>query len=190
MNLRKILAAMLVLAMLLASVACLAETLKKGDFVNFKHSAYGYKTAGLEKKSNVMVRHGSIGKVESTKGKFAKVYLNSKLSLWFETSKLAKETKSKKVNVVFSAGGEGHSAVKGKPESYKTSCKKVLAKGKCHIRKEPCLDGKNLGAMQKGTTLQYLGKRCVDDRGVYWYKVKTLKGATGWVSSVYTKPVK
>lgn len=61
----------------------------------------------------------------------------------------------------------------------------VQSTGSVHIRKGPGLDYEELGAVQKGATLKYLGATETDARGVDWYKVE-YDGAEAWVSSKYS----
>ena len=181
-TLMKIVAAMLIAVMLLSTVA-FAES-----FVKFTSNGIGYKKAGSGK-TGIIIKKGSVAVVEKKGDAWTRVTLDQNTSLWFKNDCL-KKTKDSGA-IIYAAGGKGKSNVYegAEPESYKKSCKKVLASGKCNIRKEPCLSGKSLGTLKKGKALKYLGVRRVDSRGVYWYKVD-FKGNTAWVSSVYTKPVK
>lgn len=173
---------MLVLVMLL-SAAALAET-----YVKFTGNARGYKSAG-GKKTDVVIKKGSISMAEDGIGKkWTKVFVDEENELWV-LSKYLKKTGSDETRIMYVSGGSGRSTYDEEEgiSAYKTGKKYVYATGKCNIRKSPSLKGKRLGSFKKGTTLKYQGKRAQDDRGVYWYKVKTQSGKTGWVSEVYTK---
>ena len=61
----------------------------------------------------------------------------------------------------------------------------VQTTGSVHIRKGPGLDQEELGAVEKGTTLKYLGATETDERGVDWYKV-AYEDTEAWVSSKYS----
>lgn len=179
---RKLIAALLVLAMLL-SAAALAET-----YVKFTNNARGYKKAGSGK-TNVVIKKGSVSCAEDGLGrKWTKVYVDEENELWFKTKNL-KKTKSDETKIMYYAGGNGRSTYDDDEgvHRYKTGKKYVYATGKCNVRKSPGLDGKSLGTLKKGAKLRYLGRRAVDDRGVHWYKVKTANGKTGWVSEAFTK---
>lgn len=178
------------IATLLIAVMILSTTAFATTYVKFTKNAVGYTKPGSGK-TETIVRKGSVSSIETTKNGWTKVILGQKNALWFKSSCL-KTVENGKGTVVFSAGGNGLSSHNegDAPETYKAECKKVLASGKCSIRTQPCLSGKNIGTLKKGAELTYQGKRCVDSRGVYWYKVKTSKGDTAWVSSVYTAPVK
>ena len=65
---------------------------------------------------------------------------------------------------------------------------KIKATGNVHIRKKPNRKGEDMGCIDVGDTLTFLGERKTDERGVAWYKVK-FNGKTGWVSSKYSKIV-
>lgn len=178
---RKLVAAALALVMLL-SAAALAET-----YVKFTANARGYRKAG-SKKTDVVIKKGSISCADDGMGKkWTRVYVDEDTELWFRT-KYLKKTSSEDIKLKFVSGGAGRSTYDdGGIHSYKTGKKYVCATGKCNIRKSPGLDGKSLGTLKKGAKLKYLGKRAEDDRGVYWYKVRTGSGKSGWVSEVYAK---
>ena len=58
----------------------------------------------------------------------------------------------------------------------------VYAQGDLNVRSAPNLNGKSLGTVYEGSTLDYAGSASVDDRGVRWYQVY-YNDDTGWVSS-------
>ena len=100
-------------------------------------------------------------------------------------------------NIVISVGLFGHS---GDDEVWKEGTKEML--DNMHKRKIDMSDGIfviNVGgyigdstrseidyAIKNGKTVEYLGSKSTDERGVDWYYVK-YNGNTGWVSSKYTK---
>lgn len=65
---------------------------------------------------------------------------------------------------------------------------KVKATGNVHVRTKPNRKGEDLGILDMGEKVPFLGERKTDERGVAWYKVKFC-GRTGWVSSKYSKIV-
>lgn len=177
---KKMIALLLALAMLL-STAALAET-----FVKFRENARAYKSKGGGK-TQVVVKKGSVSYTEGRIGeKWTRVYVDDYSWMWFKSEHL-KKTDDDEQRVMFVSGGKDKSGTDGSASSYRTDRKYVYATGKCNIRKSPALNGRSLGTLRKGATLKYLGKRAEDDRGVYWYKVRTKSGKTGWVSEVYTK---
>ena len=63
---------------------------------------------------------------------------------------------------------------------------KIKATGNVHVRKGPGLDYAEMGVINKGSTVEFLGEVKYDNRKVGWYKVR-YKGKTGWISSKYSK---
>ena len=176
------------IAILLALVLLLSTTALADAYVKFTGNARCYKKPG-GKKTEVVIKKGSTSFAEDGIGKkWTKVFVDEDTDLWVK-SKYLKELSEESVKVRFVSGGKGRSTYDEDEgaHSYKTSKKYVYATGKCNIRKSPGLDGKSLGTLKKGGKLKYLGKRAMDDREVYWYKVRTKSGKTGWVSSTYAK---
>lgn len=64
----------------------------------------------------------------------------------------------------------------------------VKTTGNVHVRKGPGLDYAEMGTLEKGTLISYLGSTKKDERGVKWYKIN-YNGKVGWVSSKYSKLV-
>ena len=62
----------------------------------------------------------------------------------------------------------------------------VKTTGNVHVRKGPGLEYAEMGTLEKGTLISYLGASKKDERGVKWYKVN-FNGKVGWVSSKYSK---
>lgn len=60
----------------------------------------------------------------------------------------------------------------------------VVTTGDVNIRSGPGLTYDTLSSIGAGTTISYLGKTEIDDRGVSWFEV-TYSGVSGWVSSKY-----
>jgi len=67
----------------------------------------------------------------------------------------------------------------------KSAGQKIKATGNVRVRKGPGLDYAEMGIIDKGDTLTFLGEARYDNRGVAWYKVSYTK-KTGWVSSRYS----
>ena len=74
----------------------------------------------------------------------------------------------------------------GSSDSSKSDGTKLITTGSLNFRKEPNLKGELITSITKGKTLDYLGEKSTDERGVVWYKIK-YNGKTGWVSSKYSK---
>ena len=192
---KKILAAVLVLALAMSMVAALAATLKT-DYVQFKGSAYGYEKAG-SKKTKFIVKKGSVGMNLGSKGDWTLVCLGEDANgknhkdLWF-ASKYLKETDAESSRIIYAAGGSGRSYMRDYNYIPSLKGKKIKATGKCNIRKTASLYGKSLGVFKKDTKMTLTGDIGVDNRGVVWYGVKyswklgksDMKVA--WVSEEYT----
>lgn len=74
---------------------------------------------------------------------------------------------------------EGVTGGKGSANFVKTT-------GNVHVRKGPGLDYAEMGTVEKGAVISYLGEARKDERGVKWYKVN-YNGKVGWISSKYAK---
>ncbi len=62
----------------------------------------------------------------------------------------------------------------------------VEATGSANLRNGPGLGYKDIGTINKGTTLSYLNQFSIDERGVVWYKVH-YKNSSAWISSKYSE---
>jgi uncharacterized protein YgiM (DUF1202 family) len=60
--------------------------------------------------------------------------------------------------------------------------KRVVTTADCNLRKGPGMNYKVYVAVQKGSSMKYLGKTKKDSRGVKWYKI-SYYGKSLWVSS-------
>lgn len=60
----------------------------------------------------------------------------------------------------------------------------IIVNGDANVRSGPGLGYSILNTMFKGETATYLGSTSYDERGVLWYNV-SFEGDNGWVSSVY-----
>ena len=201
-NVQKLVAALLVLAMLLAaSVAALAEAKLEADAgAVFTATAWGYKQAKDGTRSKIAICKDSLVQVTklSKDGKWAKVMVDVEkdTELWFKAKYLVhwSEVEADDMKPIrFAAGGTNHSIVDDKAQEipYRKAYKKVQVKSgkKTNVRKSASLKGKTLGVVYGGQKLKYLGVRKIDSRGVFFYKVK-YKGKNAWISSEYTKVVK
>ena len=106
--------------------------------------------------------------------------------MWVKDSCIKTDKKAKKAKIAYSEGGSKHST-EGDTRKVKGYSTVYASKGKCNIRKKPCLSGKSLGTFKKGMRFDFTGKVSTDSRGVDWYSVRTDSGANAWVSSVYCK---
>ena len=181
LTMKKFLATLLLVAILVSSVAFAADLLK------FKKNAYLYEKPRCHKTSTV-IKKGSIAKgaasAKMTAGHFSMVKINGKK--FYVKSELVEVVKKGSEKIIYAAGGTQKSKEAGSEEKV-SGYKKVRATGKCNIRATASLQGKSLGTFKKGKWMTFKGVKKADDRGVYWYKIVTSKGVTGWVSEAYTK---
>lgn len=61
----------------------------------------------------------------------------------------------------------------------------VEATAQVNLRSGPGLNYKDIGTVNKGTTLTYLDQYSADGRGVTWYRVR-YKNSSAWISSMYS----
>ena len=174
---KKFLAALLLAAILVTSVAFAAN-------VQFTGSTHVYKYAGSHKLATV-IRKGSIAKKVGSCGKtWTQIQLTDKkgTKVWVK-SKYVKSTK-KDGNIIYSAGGAGYSTAgkKGPGMVAGWYIVNTFKKGqKTNIRAKANLSSKSLCTVKYGTKVYVLGPTQYDSRGVEWVKVK-YKGKTGWLS--------
>lgn len=213
MNMKKLIAALLVLTMLLSAVSCLA-TYYEGDMVYFKSSCYGYKSHNARHKTKTIVSKGSWSVcTDDQNGNWVPVAIHkdgsSLTDLWFNKKYLdslayypwivkgINEGNLPLIGIRYGSGGGGRSAVYVDPDTgkyvvldnYKEGLKHVEATGKCNIREFAGLTYKTFGTLKKGKTLKFKRYSIMDTRGVFWHAV-VYKGETRFVSSLYTKVVK
>ena len=214
-NVKKLIAALLVLTMVLAlaSTAVAACKIKVGDCVKFTKNTVAYKCKG-GKATSMVVRKGSYALVKRVCGDWVELYLDildDSVTRWFKTDNLKVSANGKKIAdgaylsiyVVYSEGGVGKSSellvfddkdstdefdyndIRISPDCYKH----VKATSKVWLHKE-CSLKKNYGvALHKDEKVKYRRKWGYDTRFVMFYGVK-YKGKCLWVSSEYSKLVK
>ena len=177
---KKFIAALLVLTMLVATVAFAT------DYVKFTGTATGYNKRGSGKTGTV-IKKGSVAEVNqwNSDKSWVQVILDSKTKLWFKAKYVKEDKSASAAKIVYAAGGTNRSEVGS--EIAMTGFTKVRATGKCNIRATASLRGKSLGTFKKGMRFDFTGKVSTDSRGVDWYSVRTDSGANAWVSSVYCK---
>ena len=190
-NMKKIMAALLVMTMLLglATTAFAATKFTDSDYALFKGSAYGYGKVtnnwGKDKKS-VCIRKGStLPAVGINKGDWTLLMVpankgNDAELMWFNT-KYLKVTDSP-IKVVFSSGGSNRSDVEDQMTDSKLAGKTLKITGKTNLRKTPSLKGKSQGVAKKGKKYKLTGEVGMDNLGVVYFQIKGGK----WVSAEYT----
>lgn len=194
-NMKKFLAALLVLTMVLAmssvAFAAKAKFTKKdiGTSVKFTGSLYGYDKHCAYKKSNVIVKKGSIAVIKSVYGKkWVELELteDGKVTKWFGVDKLKGVADEPLTRVIFGSGGAGISKPEGEisdvVKAYKN--KKVKTTGKVKMHKNPSLSGKKLLSVPKGKKVTLTGRVGMDNCGVLFFEAK-YKGQKGFISMGY-----
>ena len=207
-NLKKFVAALLVLTMVLATgsvaFASSAKFTKKDvdnyTWLKFDGSLYAFDKPKFSSKTNIIVKKGSAALLldVSKDGKWAELLLslytarNQTVTKWFRTDKLSiagnSSTDYKYGRVIFASGGSDMSdeflRLKKKIGQYTN--KTVVTTGKVNLRKTASLKGKSLGIVKKGEKVKLTGIVGMDWFGVVFFQVN-YKGKTYFVSGEYLK---
>ena len=213
-NIRKLVAALLVLSMVLALTGTAFAAAKftkadKGVYVKFTGNMYAYNKPSHSSKSKILVRKGSTALItnvsanqkwvrlkitpdvtEYDEKKDEDVVLSAGKEMWFGVDRLSRVTSERheSIHVTFSSGGSSLS--KEEERAYDPRLKKVgkvKITGKVNLRKKASLQGKSQGTVKKGTKLTLTGVLGMDTRGVIFFQVK-VKNRSGkyFVSEEYT----
>lgn len=205
-NLKKLVAALLALTFVLGmtSVAFAAPKFSKSDvesglFVKFTGTVYGYKSASTAKRSDIIIRKGSVGLLTKLSGtKWGKVIITDgemnatgkEKALWFKVDKLeeVEDQDTAYICCYFASGGDNMSLEsEGKPIKFKyLKGKKVKLSGNANLRKTASLKGKSCGVVRKGQKLTCTGLVDFDSRVVVFFQVKH-NGKKYYVSTQYLK---
>ena len=195
-NMKKFVAALLVLTMVLA-LCTTAFAYKEKEYFGvfqFKGSAWGYDKVTNQYgkgRSNICLRKGSIVYVEAQKGKWNKVWIPGRIGKpgeykWFNGDYM-KELKDYTGGSVYiyASGGSSRSEQQG-DVIYTKSLKglKVKTSGKVNLRKTASLKGKSLGTVKKGKKVRLTGNWGYDTRGIWFFEVKA-NGKKGFISEIY-----
>ena len=209
-SMKKIIAALLVLTMVLAlSGTAMAASIKVGDYVKFTKNGYAYDAPKSYKKTSgpeVIVRKGSTALVVATKGDYACLQVTPDTTVvfgveptyyWFKTDVLKVATKlvDQIIAVVFSNGGNGKSkpvfvtedaGVDQITPSYK---KHVKATAKVWMHRTPSLSNSYGKALHKDDVVKYRRVYGADTRGMIFWGIR-YNGKNLFVSGAYSKVVK
>ena len=203
-RMKKFVAALLVLtmALTLASTAFAASAkftkADKGAFVQFKKNLQAYTQHSTAKKSGIIVKKGSKGKIVDVYGsKWVKVQLTSasSASRWFQADKLEFAVMDEVDEVIaemlgwgvlFVSGGSGRSSELGTPYAPELKGKTVKTTGKVSMRKNASLKGGFVGSVPKGKKVTLTGNWGLDDRLVTFFEVK-YNGKKGFISEGYIR---
>jgi len=199
-HMRKLLAAMLVLVLVLSlGGTALAATVKftKGDtsaeklvFAKFQSDLRGYTGHNTSRRSNVVILKGSLAQVVGVYGtSWVKLRLvtscnvdHPDLNMWFRTYHLKRVEDPDFVlepyhapryhsKVTFKDGGSGHTWQKDVNTDPKLVGRRVKVTGKVNLRKSASLAGKSCGVVRKGEKVTLNGKVGIDCRDVVFFGV-------------------
>ena len=192
---KKFVSVLLVLTMVLAlaGTAMAACKIEKG-WVVFTKDANSYNAARASKKTNNVVQKGSIAWCDRVCGDYARLIVNEKeqTKRWFKCSAL-KNVEEGVTYVVWAKGGRKMSESEDKItwiEGIKGLYVKVI--GHTNLRKNPGLECKSQGVVEKCDLLKVTGYIGRDDRlhgysGMYnWIQV-CKKGKKLWVDTSFVK---
>jgi len=173
---RKITAALLALAMLLALGAAHAE-----GYVLLHSAATARTGPGLGYSMAAQLGAGS------TVGYLQQSAYDSRGVLWYRVSLSGGDgwVQSTFASLTDEAGFATYAAGAG-ASGFGLLTGEVAAIGDVNVRSGPGLAHPILSTMRSGEIAVYLGSASVDERGVTWYSVE-FDGASGWVSSVYAE---
>jgi hypothetical protein len=192
---KKAVSMLLVLTMVLAlaGTAMAACKIEKG-WVVFTKDANAYNAARESKKTNNVVREGSMARCDKVCGNFARLIVNEneQTKRWFKCSAL-KNVEEGFSYVVWSRGGKDMSASEGEIIKIKDiKGLRVKITGHTNLRKNPGMECKSQGVVEKCTLLKVTGYIGHDDRlhgyeEMYnWIQV-CHKGRKLWVSTDFVK---
>lgn len=163
----KLIAALLIAAMMMSGAALAAGKIKTTGEVNVRTGA------GLDYASRGTVKKGTVLSYDETKkdGRGVKWYHITNGKGGWVSSKYAAQASDKAA-------------------SAREATKVRATGGDVNVRKGPGLGYADIGTLKKGDAVKFLGETSRDSRGVTWYRVANRKGQKGWVSSKYTSLIK
>ena len=186
---KKFVAALLVLTMVLATTAFAACDIKAGMYVEFKKDSAAYTAAKSSKKTASEVQKGSTAWCDKVCGDYARLIVNvaAGTTRWFKTDDL-KTTSKNYTRVVWAKGGKGMSTCDKDSLLYSSAIKGfyIKASGHTNLRKNPGMKCKSQGVVKKGDLLKLTGWSGFDDRGVMWSEV-CKDGKKLWISMYFVK---
>ena len=190
---KKFVAAMLVLAMVLAlaGTALAACDIKAGMWVEFKKDSAAYTAAKSGKKTPSEVQKGSTALCDKVCGDYARLIVNEKASTtrWFKVADLKQASAERSfTHVVWAKGGKGMSTARKSLVDSVPQIKGFYVKvsGHTNLRKTSGMHCKSQGVVEKGELLKLTGKVGFDDRDAMWVEV-CYKGKKLWLSTYFVK---
>ena len=196
-NMKKIVAALLVLTMVmaLAGTAAMAASRLEGKFVVLTEDSNAYTAAKSSKKTASVAKEGSRGLCVDTCGSYAKVVVNmgDGTTAWFKKCDLDVDANQDLPVILFfwAKGGKGMSrCLKNTIDTNKALFHgKIKVTGHTNLRKNPGMKFKSQGVVEKCDKLKLTGRYGWDNRPVAWLEV-CVKGKKLWVSSAFVKLTK
>ena len=186
---KKLISMLLVLTMTLAlaSTAMAACNLERYDWVEFVKDANFYTAAKASKKTNNVVKAGSVAQVERVCGDYVRLIVNADAMTmcWFKSSALKEITSNRMTHVVWAKGGKGMSTSVSMERIEGIKGYYVKVTGHTNLRSFPGLERKSQGVVEKGDVLKYKGQIGWDNRGFAWYKIRK-DGKTLWISENFS----
>ena len=186
---KKIIAAMLVLTMVLAlgSTALASHCVSAGMYVKFCKDTPAYTEAKSSKETTNVVQKGSTAWCDKICGKYARVIVNvsADTKCWFRISDLCPaDGDHLYTRVVWARGGKGMSTCRKSSISYIRAIKGFYVKvtGHTNLFRNPGMKFSSQGMVEKGKLLKLTGYTGFDDRGVMWVQV-CFKGKKVWLST-------
>ena len=193
---KKLISMLLVLVMVLAlaSTAMADCHLERYDWVKFTRDAHAYTAARDSKKTENVVKAGSVAQVERVCGDFVRlvVNVNAMTMCWFKCSALEKITTGVRIsNVIWAKGGKGMSTSVSIEKINGIKGYYVKVTGHTNLRKNPGLECKSQGVVEKCTLLKTTGYIGADNRiiipGTYNWVQVCYKGKKLWVSKNFLR---
>ena len=192
---KKLISMLLVLTMTLAlaSTAMAACNLERYDWVEFVKDANSYTAAKASKKTNNVVKAGSVAQVERVCGDYVRLIVNADAMTmcWFKSSALKEITSNRMTHVVWAKGGKGMSTSVSMERIEGIKGYYVKVTGHTNLRKNPGLECKSQGVVEKCTLLKTTGYIGADNRiiipGTYNWVQVCYKGKKLWVSKNFLR---
>ena len=190
-NMKKIVAALLVLTMVmaLAGTAAMAASKWVGNYVVLTEDSNAYTAAKSSKKTASVAKEGSHGYCVDTCGKYAKVIVNGTdgTYAWFKKCNL-EVVDNDTILFVWAKGGKGMSCcMKNTIDTNKALFHgKIKVTGHTNLRKNPGMKFKSQGVVEKCDKLKLTGRYGYDNRPVAWLEV-CKDGKKLWVSTMFVE---
>ena len=192
---KKFVTMLLVLAMVLAltSTAMAACKFEKYDWVKFTKDANANTAARASKKTGSVVKAGSVAQIDKVCGDYVRLIVNyeAMTKRWFKSSALKVITTGCKTNVIWAKGGKGMSTSVSIEKINGIKGYYVKVTGHTNLRKNPGLECKSQGVVEKCTLLKTTGYIGADNRiiipGTYNWVQICYKGKKLWVSKNFLR---